>query len=150
MWTLAASLSSQSQMVRDGLYTEARRLLYDLELDTSELGASSLEYAQAWILVAIYEWTSNDYTRSLMSAGRAFRCVQLLRLHELDGASSWRPGRRTGSRWSRGAARSGSRTPSIASRPSMEGCRLPLAQMRYYLSRKTGREELNADKTLPN
>ena len=88
MWTLAASLSSQFQMVREGLYTEARRLLYDLELDTSEIGSPSLEYAQAWILIAIYEWTSNDYTRSLMSAGRAFRSAQLLRLHELDGASS--------------------------------------------------------------
>ncbi|KAK6856383.1 fungal-specific transcription factor domain-containing protein [Apiospora arundinis] len=88
MWTLAASLSSQFQMVRDGLYTEARRLLYDLELDTSELGASSLEYAQAWILIAIYEWTSNNYTRSLMSAGRAFRAIQILRLHDLDGTSS--------------------------------------------------------------
>ncbi|KAK7946047.1 fungal specific transcription factor domain protein [Apiospora aurea] len=84
MWTMAASLSSQFQMVRDGLYSETRRLLDALELEPSEIGAVSLEYAQAWILIAIYEWTINDCDRSLMSAGRAFRSIQLLRVHELD------------------------------------------------------------------
>ncbi|KAK8023540.1 hypothetical protein PG993_011606 [Apiospora rasikravindrae] len=84
MWTMAASLSSQFQMVRDGLYAETRRLLDALELEPGELGTVSLEYAQAWILITIYEWTINDCNRSLMSAGRAFRSIQMLRLHELD------------------------------------------------------------------
>ncbi|KAK8070393.1 fungal-specific transcription factor domain-containing protein [Apiospora hydei] len=84
MWTMAASLSSQFQMVRDGLYSETRRLLDALELEPTEFGTLSLDYAQAWILIAIYEWTINDCNRFLMSAGRAFRSIQLLRLHELD------------------------------------------------------------------
>lgn len=88
MWTMAASHSSQFQMVRDGLYSEARRVLDTLELEPSEHGVLSLEYIQAWLLVAVYEWTINDYHRSLMSAGRAFRSVQLMRLHELDGIAS--------------------------------------------------------------
>ncbi|KAK7916854.1 hypothetical protein PG985_010462 [Apiospora marii] len=88
MWTMAASHSSQFQWVRDGLYTETRRLLETLELEPSEHGVLSLEYIQAWLLVAVYEWTINDFHRSLMSAGRDFRSIQLMRLHELDGMAS--------------------------------------------------------------
>jgi hypothetical protein len=84
MWTLAASLSSQFQVIRDKLYPETRRLLDALDTERSELGARSLEHAQAWLLITIYEFMRNDYSRSLVSAGRAFRLVQLMHLHEID------------------------------------------------------------------
>ncbi|KAK7973488.1 hypothetical protein PG988_007622 [Apiospora saccharicola] len=84
MWTMAATHSSQFQTLRDGLYSETRRVLDNLELEPSEQGVLSLEYTQAWLLIAVYEWTHNDYHRSLTSAGRAFRSVQLMRLHDLD------------------------------------------------------------------
>ncbi|KAK8103268.1 Transcription factor [Apiospora sp. TS-2023a] len=95
MWTIAATHSSQFQALRDGLYSETRRVLDNLELEPSEQGVLSLEYIQAWLLIAVYEWSHNDYHRSLVSAGRAFRSVQLMRLHDLDGcvatasAASW-------------------------------------------------------------
>lgn len=112
MWTLAASLSSQFQFIRGELYTEARQLLDALEMDTfgggnngvgggsgsstSSISSSptnsidipgpkgGIEQVQAWILLSIYEFMSDDYQRGLVSAGRAFRLVQLMRLHEID------------------------------------------------------------------
>ncbi|KAM0810169.1 putative Zn(2)-C6 fungal-type domain-containing protein [Seiridium cardinale] len=84
MWTLAASLSSQFEAFRDSLYTEGRQLLDALELEKSEPGFASLEHSQAWILLSIYEFMRNDYSRGLVSIGRAFRSIQLMRLHELD------------------------------------------------------------------
>jgi hypothetical protein len=86
MWTLAASLSSQFQLIRADLYTEARQLLDAIEANGS--GQQCLEQAQAWLLLSIYELTSNTcnyYQRGMVSAGRAFRLVQLLRLNEIDG-----------------------------------------------------------------
>lgn len=92
MWTLAVSLSSQFQFIRNSLYSEVRQLLEALESDVQSKQADpslysiSIEQVQAWILVAIYELTSDtcNYQRGIMSAGRAFRLVQIMRLHEID------------------------------------------------------------------
>ncbi|KAK3324864.1 hypothetical protein B0H66DRAFT_587751 [Apodospora peruviana] len=89
MWTLAASLSSQFHFLRKRLYTETRQMLDALELDCgppSETGHQPLllERSQAWILLSIYEFTSVEYQRGLVSAGRAFRMVQLTHLYEVD------------------------------------------------------------------
>ncbi|KAK7745575.1 hypothetical protein SLS53_003075, partial [Cytospora paraplurivora] len=91
MWTLAASLSSQFQLLRPDIYTESRRLLQDLESD--EHDALCLEQVQAWLLLAIYELTSTTglYQRGMMSAGRAFCLVQLMRLSEVDGSGQTSP-----------------------------------------------------------
>ncbi|GAM82785.1 hypothetical protein ANO11243_007710 [Dothideomycetidae sp. 11243] len=83
MWTLATSLSSQFQIDGCRLYSETRQLLHALESDAPS-HKISLEQAQAWTLLAIYELTCEDYPRGLMSAGRAFRLVQMLRLYEVD------------------------------------------------------------------
>jgi hypothetical protein len=85
MWTLAASLSSQFQLLRTELYRETRQLLDALEMDNDESGPKCIEQVQAWILLSIYEFMSHDYQRGLVSAGRAFRLVQLMRLYEIDG-----------------------------------------------------------------
>ncbi|KAI1432409.1 fungal-specific transcription factor domain-containing protein [Xylaria sp. CBS 124048] len=84
MWTLAASLSSQFQLIRPDLYAEARQLLDSLEVDDQD--HQCLEQAQAWILLAIYELTSTscNYHRGMMSAGRAFRLIQLMKLSQMD------------------------------------------------------------------
>lgn len=55
MWTLAASLSTQFQHIRDSLYTGTKQMLEAME------------------------------RRGWMSAGRVFRLVQLMRLYEIDG-----------------------------------------------------------------
>ncbi|KAH2183659.1 hypothetical protein KXW61_002151 [Aspergillus fumigatus] len=83
MWTLASSLSSQFQVAGRQFYAETRQLLHALE--SEEPGHQiSIEQAQAWTLLAIYELTCEDYHRGMMTAGRAFRPIQIMRLYELD------------------------------------------------------------------
>ncbi|KAI0849454.1 putative Zn(II)2Cys6 transcription factor [Daldinia vernicosa] len=83
MWTLAASLSSQFQVAVRQLYSEARQLLHIIESE-EPCHQVSIEQAQAWLLLAIYELTCEDYHRWMMSAGTAFRLIQMMRLYELD------------------------------------------------------------------
>ncbi|KAK8023340.1 hypothetical protein PG991_006579, partial [Apiospora marii] len=83
MWTLASSLSSQFQVDGRRLYAKTRQLLHALESEES-CHQISLEQAQAWTLLAIYELTCQDFHRGMMSAGRAFRLIQMMRLYELD------------------------------------------------------------------
>ncbi|KAI0432410.1 putative Zn(II)2Cys6 transcription factor [Xylaria sp. FL1042] len=83
MWTLASSLSSQFQIAVRQLYGETRQLLHAIESEESH-HQISIEQAQAWLLLAIYELTCEDYHRGMMSAGMAFRLVQMMRLYELD------------------------------------------------------------------
>lgn len=84
MWTLASSLSSQFQVDGRKLYEKTRQALHSLESD-EPYHQISLEQAQAWTLLAIYELTCQDLHRGMMSAGRAFRLIQMMRLYELDG-----------------------------------------------------------------
>ncbi|KAK8071480.1 hypothetical protein PG997_011683 [Apiospora hydei] len=84
MWTLAASLSSQFQTLRRELYTEARRLLESLDIESQDDSPKCIEHPQAWMLLAIYELTNDEFQRGLVTSGRAFRLIQLMRLHELD------------------------------------------------------------------
>ena len=88
MWTVAASSSSQFHYIQDVLYRKARQALDAVELvdgndDVTEISIGVL-YAQAWILLSIYEFTRVGYRCGVFSAGRSFRFVQLLRLHEID------------------------------------------------------------------
>ncbi|KFA71414.1 hypothetical protein S40288_04300 [Stachybotrys chartarum IBT 40288] len=88
MWTLAASLSSQFQMMRRELYMETRRMLESLEAETQDTNIKCVEQLQAWMLLSYYELISDYYQRALVSAGRAFRLIQLMKLHEIDKHSS--------------------------------------------------------------
>ncbi|KAH3199599.1 hypothetical protein KXW62_000815 [Aspergillus fumigatus] len=66
MWTLASSLSSQFQVAGRQFYAETRQLLHALE--SEEPGHQiSIEQAQAWTLLAIYELTCEDYHRGYMN-----------------------------------------------------------------------------------
>lgn len=90
MWTLAASFSSQFQLNRSSFHREARRLLDNLEADDQsgqiDPHSISIEQVQAWVLLVMYELTSDtcNYQRGMVSAGRAFRLVQMMRLYETD------------------------------------------------------------------
>lgn len=83
MWTLASSLCNQFQIVGRQLYGETRKLLHTLESEEA-CHQIHVEQAQAWILIAIYELTCEDYQRGMMSAGKAFRFIQMMRLYEVD------------------------------------------------------------------
>ncbi|EFX05060.1 c6 zinc finger domain containing protein [Grosmannia clavigera kw1407] len=83
MWTLATSRSSQFQVYECKLYAKTRQLFQAFEPEETCHHLCS-ELAQAWTLLAIYELTCQDFHRGLMSAGRAFRLIQMMRLYELD------------------------------------------------------------------
>ncbi|KAJ5608449.1 hypothetical protein N7537_005068 [Penicillium hordei] len=83
MWTLASSLSSQFHVQGCKLYAKTRQLLHELEGE-EPCHQISLEQAQAWALLSIYELTCQDFHRGMMSAGRALRLIQMMRLYELD------------------------------------------------------------------
>nr|UOS85809.1 transcription factor [Hypoxylon rubiginosum] len=84
MWTMAAALSSQFHHLRDALYHDT---LDKLGHCPAEDDASRLEHAQAWILIAVYEFMQAPFERAWISAGRAIRLVQLMRLNEVDAVS---------------------------------------------------------------
>lgn len=95
---MAASLSTQFRNILDVLYRETRTMLEAFELDDEKTELICLEHIQAWILLAMYEFMHNNHRRGLMSAGRAFRLIQILGLFEIDSPSyapardSWAPG----------------------------------------------------------
>ena len=81
MWTLAASLSTQFQHIRDSLYTDTKQMLEAMELNDNQIESLNIEQVQAWVLLTIYEFMRVSYRRGWMSAGRVFRLVQLMRLY---------------------------------------------------------------------
>lgn len=84
MWALATSASAQPQLVGDMLYNSAVQSLEELEAKGNVRQMIDLMQVQAWLLLAFYEFMRVDFRRGWMSAGRAFRLIQLMRLHELD------------------------------------------------------------------
>jgi hypothetical protein len=83
MWTISMALSSQFEGVRDAMYKETRQMLEDRELG-EDIMAIHLEDLQALILLTFYEFLRSSFSRAWLSAGKVFRLVQLLRLHEVD------------------------------------------------------------------
>ncbi|MCJ1473383.1 hypothetical protein MMC13_002034 [Lambiella insularis] len=83
MWTIAASLASQLQDIRESLYQCTQKLLESLEWKDDIF--VNIEHVQARLLICVYELMRTNHQRSWMSAGRCFRLIQLMRLHEVDG-----------------------------------------------------------------
>lgn len=86
MWTIAALLSAQFQHLHDPLYQKTKRLLESMSLSSTSQEFMDTEQAQACIVLAIYETMRTYRPQAWMSAGRAFRLVQAMRLHEIDSA----------------------------------------------------------------
>ena len=84
MWTLATALSSQFDSFRDHLYSQTKHMLESLDACENDMDFVMIEQVQAWLLLAFYEFARSNYRRGWVSAGRAFRLVQLARLHEID------------------------------------------------------------------
>ena len=82
MWTLAASLASHLQDVRESLYECTSNLLQALESREEEF--LNIQHVQARLLICVYELMRQNHHRGWMSAGRLFRLVQLMHLHEID------------------------------------------------------------------
>ncbi|KAL8759484.1 MAG: hypothetical protein Q9184_003609 [Pyrenodesmia sp. 2 TL-2023] len=78
------SLSTQFENMREMMYAETRQMLEARDVGENDMGKVRIEHAQAWIMVTFYEFLRTNYRRGYISAGRVFRLVQLLRLHEVD------------------------------------------------------------------
>ena len=83
MWTLAALLSAQFRDFQESFYQETKKML-DSSSIRGDGRSTDTELVQAWILVATYESMRTYHQQAWMSAGRTFRLVQLMRLHEID------------------------------------------------------------------
>lgn len=86
MRALAAAASASLQQLGESLYMETRQRLVKLH-DAHEqdwTGNAPLEQIQAWLLLAHYEFMCKPYRRAIMTAGHAFRLVQIALLHQVD------------------------------------------------------------------
>lgn len=88
MWTLASSMASQFQDIRNSLYLKTKSMLDLCANQNASNGHVSLELAQAWVLISLYETCQLEYQCGWLSAGRCFRIVQLMKLHEVDKSPS--------------------------------------------------------------
>ncbi|POR33756.1 hypothetical protein TPAR_06061 [Tolypocladium paradoxum] len=80
VWTLAAAGSANYLSFRDLLYRQARERLEALDLQSATspaLSSADVEQVQAWLLLAIYELKCVGFRRGWITAGRAFRLMQL-------------------------------------------------------------------------
>ncbi|OQD90221.1 hypothetical protein PENSOL_c060G06651 [Penicillium solitum] len=84
MWALAAASSAHLQHMRESFYTRARSAIDALDHDIESSSAACLQVAQAWLLLTHYEFRYMSYRRAWLTAGRAFRIIQLAKLHEID------------------------------------------------------------------
>ncbi|KAK4184686.1 pyrimidine pathway regulatory protein 1 [Podospora australis] len=84
MWTLAMAFSSQFDGIRNLVYRETRQTLEALDMEEVDMGSVRVEHVQAYLLLAFYEFARCQYRCAWITAGRAFRLVQLAKLHLLD------------------------------------------------------------------
>ena len=84
IWTLASLSSAQFRHLQNVFYQRARQMLDSLSLGSYDQDPMDVEQVQAWILLAVYESSRAQHQQAWLSAGRAFRGVQLMRLHEID------------------------------------------------------------------
>jgi hypothetical protein len=91
MWALAASASTgHHQSIHDSLYQSSCRAVERLASTTASL-TRRIEYIQAWLLLAIYEFMFQDFRRGWISAGRAFRLIQLAGYESTDARNKGEP-----------------------------------------------------------
>lgn len=84
MWALAAASSAHLQHMRESLYTRARSSIETLDHEFESANAACLQAAQTWLLLTHYEFRYMSYRRAWLTAGRAFRLIQLAKLYEID------------------------------------------------------------------
>ncbi|KAI1115682.1 fungal-specific transcription factor domain-containing protein [Nemania sp. NC0429] len=88
MWTAAAAASAHYKGMGESLYCEARRLIREPEEGMSTPATTEIEYVQAWLLLAIHELMFINFRRGWISAGRAFRLIQLDWARYIDDSGS--------------------------------------------------------------
>ncbi|KAI0124994.1 hypothetical protein BJ170DRAFT_484362 [Xylariales sp. AK1849] len=91
MRTLAAAMSAPYCSLANVLYSRTRRLLEEFKQAGNRKTTWStsqdfvlLEYIQSWLLLAHYESLQMNESQAMLTAGHAFRLIQMARLHEID------------------------------------------------------------------
>lgn len=85
MRTLAAAVSAQFQTLGDSLHADTKQALERLKASEQQSASGFLlEEIQAWLLLAIYEFMQKPQRHAMMTAGCAFRMIQVSRLYEVD------------------------------------------------------------------
>ena len=82
MRAMAAAMSAPGRRFCDQLYTETRDLL-----ETHKIGSKadiSVDYVQAWLLLAHYELLRVGEYQAMLTAGRCLRLVLMARLSDID------------------------------------------------------------------
>lgn len=84
MWSLATHVSAQFQHLQDLLFGDTKRLLQLIAPTPDQQNIQSVELAQILVFIAIYEIQHHALDQAWITAGRAFRMVQLMKLHKID------------------------------------------------------------------
>ncbi|KAL1881215.1 hypothetical protein Daus18300_001066 [Diaporthe australafricana] len=85
MHTIASAKSMHTKHLSEALSLDTRQKLEIVETaQFSKSGVIQLEQVQAWLLLAYYELLEKQEYQAMITAGRAFRLVQLCRLNEID------------------------------------------------------------------
>ncbi|KAF5020251.1 hypothetical protein F66182_7729 [Fusarium sp. NRRL 66182] len=96
IWTLAAAVSAQFLSLSDQLHAATLRALRKVNSSERNIpwmtGNVQLEEAQAWLLLAHYEFIRMERHHVLLTAAHAFRLVQLARLHVIDAIGAEKDG----------------------------------------------------------
>lgn len=85
LWTLAASVSEEYSGLQTIFYRRARKYAEEAELKGHGESIISISFAQAWTLLATYEFKLMYFPRAWLSTGRAVRLCQMMGVHRLDG-----------------------------------------------------------------
>ena len=86
MWALVCSVTDKHYGYAEIFYQRARKYAESDEMKGHGECFVTVGHAQAWTLIATYEFKVMYFPRAWMSVGRATRVVQMLGLQRLDGS----------------------------------------------------------------
>jgi hypothetical protein len=83
MWALAASITEGYKSLHAPFYARARKYA---EVDEMSGRARYIHvgHAQAWLLIALYEYKMMHFPQAWLTTGRGTRLAQMMGLHRLD------------------------------------------------------------------
>jgi len=85
MWTQVCSITPRYYSLQEHFYARARKYAESDEMKGHGENMITLAHAQAWSLIAAFEFKMMFFPRAWMSCGRATRLCQMMGLHRLDG-----------------------------------------------------------------
>lgn len=85
MWTQVCSITPRYSQLQEHFYARARKYAEADEIRGHGESMITLAHAQAWTLLATFEFKMMYFPRAWMSCGRATRLTQMMGLHRQDG-----------------------------------------------------------------